>query len=181
MRKFRYNISWFFPVYGLYRKGVRMKNSHNYTQKHKTQSKNLAVPIIFSLLIPVILCTGCSAPRFRAYKGPLRKSTEIAVIKTPDQALSVIRVDDEYLRFSKLQSLIYHTKWAEIVEVEPGEHKLLLMHDGLLTKKDFWISFNAEAGHIYEIRTYQEKLETVYRIIDITEKRTVLTLQESTT
>lgn len=152
-----------------------MNNSYNNTVENKYQSKRLVFAVISTSLALITLSAGCTAPRFRLYKGPLRPSDEIAIIKTSDEELKIIRADDEYLQFTKFQSLVYHTKWADVVEVEPGVRKLLILHDGLITKDEIWMTLDAQAGHIYEIRTFLEKLQTVYRIIDITTKETVLT------
>lgn len=152
-----------------------MKIFYDCILKHKFENKNTVIAAILTLSAFVTLSAGCTAPRFQLYEGPLRPSTEISIIKTPDQPLSIIRVDNEYLKYTAFQSLLYHKKWADIVEVEPGEHRLLIKHDGLITQDEIWLDFSTEAGHIYEIRTYIENLQTVYRVIDQYTDETVLT------
>ena len=57
----------------------------------------------------------------------------------------------------------------------PGKHQLYILHKDLFTKNKFKVTFEAKAGHTYEVDTSVENFTVVYRVIDLKTRRTIIT------
>lgn len=146
---------------------------HNMTEKPKHIGCLLTKILI--IILPIIICIGCSAPPFQAYNGPRRPSFSTSRIKTENETIWFTRIDNIYLEHGQFTAFFYNEKYAQNVEVVPGKHQLYIQHRDLITEADFKVTFEAEAGHIYDVNASLEKFTTYYQIIDETTGETILT------
>ena len=147
-------------------------HDHNMTQETKRIRRSLTKILIFSLIIS---CAGCSAPSLRVYEGPRRPSFSASRITTRSEVIWFTQVDNVYLEYSPFKARWYNTKYARDVEVLPGKHQLYILHKDLFTKNEFKITLDAKAGHVYEVDTSLENFAIVYRVIDLTTHKTIIT------
>lgn len=147
-------------------------HNHNSTRKIKRIRCLLIKMLIFSL---VASCIGCSAPVFRVYEGPRRPSFSASRIFTRNEFIWLTQIDNVFLEHSPFKERWYNTKYAKVVEVLPGKHELYILHDDLFTRKNLKFTFEAEAGHSYEVDASMEDFTCVYRVIDRKTHRTIIT------
>jgi hypothetical protein len=128
--------------------------------KRKSINQGLS---ICALLILVILTSGCVGPSVRTYGGDKLPKSEVAVIKgfqttfpfyfPVDIGIEICYVDDG--------QLLKATK----VEVLPGWHELVIRSYQSGGYSRFCrMSFNAEGGHQYEIRSRWDSLRKIVNI-----------------
>jgi hypothetical protein len=94
---------------------------------------------------------------------------------TRNEAIWFTQIDNVYLEYSPFKARWYNTKYARDVEMLPGKHQLYILHKDPFTKNEFKVTFEAKEGHTYEVDVSVENFTIVYRVIDMSTRRTIIT------
>jgi hypothetical protein len=167
----------FVPEYGKRKKDseVAMKSMYDQNMTNKTKRIGSLITKMLIITLPLITCIGCSAPPFQVYEDPRRPSFSVARIMTENEYIWFTQIDNYYLEYNPFKAFWYNQKYAKDIEMKPGKHELYIMHRDSFTYAEFKVTLDAKAGHTYEVDASVEDFTTVYRVIDLQARRTIIT------
>jgi hypothetical protein len=119
-----------------------------------------------SLLILVVVLSGCGGYHSRKYDGPELDKSQVATITTDDQFIGIGGLDGkntiEMTNPSDFFNVVTWGRYPRTITVLPGDHKILPCmgkHCGVN-----WIDISTEPGQTYFIKHELEKDTNRYRI-----------------
>lgn len=120
--------------------------------------------VLLTLLLMLAAFSNFSIYAFQTYEGPEKPKNEVAYLKSLNNNLLLLRVDDIH-RYNWVDGLnradgkMFNFKFE--VGLLPGEHEFELEIAGSLKRFPFVIHFNAEAGKTY-LMDLKKDILTIY-------------------
>jgi hypothetical protein len=117
------------------------------------RSKRLLLLFLF-----IITVSGCGGYHAKCYEGPELDKSQISIITTDDQFVTIGGVDGEKIEFSKASNLLNGLMWdgrfPRTVTVLPGHHSILPCYQNPYESgcADNWVDIETKADQTYIIK-----------------------------